>query len=115
MSQDATDSSSLGSNRDKRRNSKLYDDPETPRNNLSTQMTRTISDFQERAKSSTSILKSKNSMSLKSRRDSYGVLIRYQTKKHRIQFKEDISEVKEVENWKDYNLEARPCCQCNLM
>jgi len=75
----------------------------------------TMSDLTEVTKSHTPILVSKSALSLKNRRDSYGVLIRHTTKNHRIQFKENISEVKEVENWKTYNSEEKTCVSCNLM
>lgn len=55
-----------------------------------------------------------NKASLKSRKDSYGVLIRHQAKKHKIKFRNDISEVKIVENWKEFNMDEKPCCSCNL-
>ena len=60
------------------------------------------------------LVTSSNCKSLKERRDAYGTLIRHTAKKHRIKFKSDISEVNEVENWKDYNVGQNPCCSCNL-
>jgi len=61
------------------------------------------------------LVTSTNNKSLKERRDAYGTLIHHTAKKHRIKFKSDISEVNEVENWKEYNVGQAPCCQCNLM
>jgi hypothetical protein len=56
-----------------------------------------------------------NKESLKERRDGYGVLIRRETKQHRIRFRHDISEVNEVENWKKYHRDPSSSCLCNPM
>jgi hypothetical protein len=48
------------------------------------------------------------------RTDSYGNQIKKGGKKHKILFKAEISNVNEVENWKQYNLEedntGKKCC-----
>ena len=71
-----------------------------------------MTEAQENVNVSLSILKKDNKASLKSRRDAYGNLIKHMDKHHKIKFKNDISEVNEVENWKEYNVEDKACCSC---
>ena len=51
-----------------------------------------------------------------SRSDSLGIQIRPGSKKHKIQFKETLCEIKEVESWKQYNVDednygTKNCCR----
>ena len=61
------------------------------------------------------LLTSSHRDSMKVRTDSYGVLIKHHAKEHKIKFKTEITEVNEIENWKQYNQDDRPCCMCNVM
>lgn len=68
----------------------------------------------------TSILKSKKNSEVPEaelRRDSQGVNIHWGSKKHHISFKALISEVKEVESYKEYNKDVTSiegCMACNI-
>ena len=49
------------------------------------------------------------------RADAYGNQIKKGSKKHKISFRENITDVKEVENWKEYNVDdgktgGQRCC-----
>lgn len=48
------------------------------------------------------------------RKDSYGVDIEPESKKHRLWYKESANQVLEVENWKDYNKDHIDGCPCTI-
>jgi len=64
----------------------------------------------------TSILKTPSSEreSPSQRRDNYGNPIETGSKKHKIKFKNEIRVVEEIENWKEYNKEDKPCSVCQI-
>lgn len=60
-----------------------------------------------------SILLSEDSKGSNERKDQFGTaIVKGEKKEHRIVFSEEIEEVHEVENWKEYNLinEKSACC-----
>jgi len=62
-----------------------------------------------------SILKTSNRSILRKREDFYGKEIKQDSKEHQICFSEQLYEIKEVENWKKFNIDdanaGKNCCQ----
>lgn len=112
MSQEVTDSSTYESS-PVGQQFKSADEFDSHDSDFNGQLNPNQTEAQENVHVSLPILKKDNKSSLKSRRDAYGNLIRHMDKHHKIKFKNDISEVNEVENWKEYNVEKKACCSCN--
>jgi len=62
-----------------------------------------------------SILKTSSRSILRKREDNFGKEIKQDSKEHQICFSEQLIEIKEVENWKKFNLDdanaGKNCCQ----
>ena len=61
----------------------------------------------------TSILRSKCDPMERQRRDFYGTMISHKKGQQKVKFKDNVDEINEVENWKEYNVNHRTC-ECNL-
>ena len=91
-------------------------DLDMTRNESSAQINASSGELKESMNPRQSILLTSSQRdSMKVRTDSYGVLIKHHAKDHKIKFKTEITEVNEIENWKQYNQDDRPCCMCNVM
>jgi hypothetical protein len=112
MSQEVTDSSTYESSPIGGPPGKSADELYSHDHDFNGQLNPNMTEAQENIRVSLPILKKDNKASLKSRKDSYGNFIRHMDKNHKIKFKNDISEVNEVENWKEYNVENKGCCSC---